>query len=145
MKIERIMVPLDFSEHSRQATEYATELAREHEADVILVHVVAPLPYGTARFSDPTKMLARRAEIASVDLEHTSNEVQQRYPKCRSELHFGVVHEVIAELVAKLGIDLVVISTRKRNHPFDTLIGGGTAEKLLRYLPCAVLRTPTAP
>ena len=68
MKIERIMVPTDFSEHSLAALRYAIELTREHGPEVVLVHVVEPLPYGVARWSEPTKLLERYAETASAEL-----------------------------------------------------------------------------
>ncbi len=139
MKIERIMVPTDFSGHSLEALKYAIELAREHGSEVVLVHVVEPLPYGIARWSEPIKLLERYAETASGELERFEKEATQLYPKCRSELHFGVVHEVIGELVSKLKVDLVVMSMRGQTHLLDLLIGG-TAEKLLRYAPCPVLR-----
>jgi len=139
MKIERIMVPTDFSEQSLDALKYAIELAREHESEVVLVHVVEPLPYGVARWSDPADLLERYAETASGELERFKNQAIQLYPRCRSELHFGVVHDVIEELVSKLKVDLVVISTRGQNHLLDLLIGG-TAEKILRHTPCPVLR-----
>jgi universal stress protein family protein len=57
MKIEHILVPVDFSDHSFAALKYAIELAREHTSEVVLVHVVEPLPYGIARFYEPTKLL----------------------------------------------------------------------------------------
>lgn len=142
MKIERIMVPTDFSEHSLAALKYAIELAREHESEVVLVHVVEPLPYGVTRWSDPADLLEHYAETASDELERFKNEAIQLYPKCRSELHFGVVHEVIGELVNKLKIDLVVISMRVQTHLLDLLIGG-IAEKILRHTPCPVLRVRT--
>jgi universal stress protein A len=142
MKIERIIVPTDFSEHSLAALRYAIELAREHESEVVLVHVVEPLPYGVARWSEPTEVLARYAEGASGELESFLKGATQLYPKCRSELHFGVVHEVIEELVNKLKIDLVVISMRGQTHLIDLLIGG-IAEKILRHTPCPVLRVRT--
>ncbi len=142
MKIERILVPTDFSEHSRAALKYAIELAREHESEVLLVHVVEPLPYGVARWYDPTKLLEDYGEMASGELERFEKEATQLYPKCRSELHFGVVHEVIGELVSKLKVDLIVMSMRGQTHLLDLLIGG-IAEKLLRYAPCPVLRIRT--
>ena len=142
MKIERIMVPTDFSEHSLAALKYAIELTREHEPEVVLVHVVEPLPYGVTRWSEPTKLLERYAETASGELERFEKEATQLYPKCRSELHFGVVHEVIGELVSKLKVDLIVMSMRGQTHLLDLLIGG-IAEKILRYAPCPVLRIRT--
>lgn len=125
------------------ALKYAIELAREHESEVVLVHVVEQLPYGAARWSEPTKLLERYAETAKGELERFAKEAAQLYPKCCFELHFGVVHEVISELVSKLKVDLVVISMRGQTHLLDLLIGG-TAEKILRYVPCPVLRVRAA-
>jgi nucleotide-binding universal stress UspA family protein len=142
MKIERILVPTDFSGHSLTALKYAVELAREHASEVVLAHVVEPLPYGTARWYEPTKLLERYGEVATSELERFEREALQLYPKCRSELHFGVVYEVIGELVGKLKIDLIVMSMRGQTHLIDLLIGG-TAEKLLRYAPCPILRIRT--
>jgi nucleotide-binding universal stress UspA family protein len=142
MKIERIMVPTDFSENSLASLKYALELARDHASEVVLLHVVEPLPYGIARWSEPTKLLEEYAETASSELKRFEKEATQLYPQCRSELHFGVVHEVIGELVRQFKIDLVVISMRGRTHLLDLLIGG-TAEKILWYAPCPVLRIRT--
>jgi len=142
MKIERIMVPTDFSEHSRAALGCALDLAREYGAEVVLIHVVEPLPHGIGRWSEPTQLLEGHAETASGQLEHFEKEAKQLYPKCRSELHFGVVHEVVGEQVGKLKVDLIVISMRGQTHVLDLLIGS-TAEKILRYAPCAVLRIRT--
>jgi universal stress protein A len=143
MKIERIMVPTDFSEHSRVSLRYALDLARDHASEVVLLHVVEPLPYGVGRWSEPTKTLEQYAETASAELKRFEQEATQLYPQCRSELHFGVVHEVIGELVRKFNVDLLVISMRGRTHLLDLLIGG-TAEKILRYAPCPVLRIRAA-
>ena len=142
MKIERILVPVDFSEHSHAALKYAIELAHEHESEIVLVHVVEPLPYGSTRWDEPTKLLEQYGEVALDELERFEKEAMQLYPKCRSELHFGVVHEVIGELVSKLKVDLIVMSMRGRTHLLDLLIGG-TAEKILRHAPCPVLRIRT--
>lgn len=139
MKIVRILVPVDFSEHSLRALKYAIELAREHESEVVLVHVVAPLPRGAARWSDATKLLEHHGEKASKQLKRFEKEATHLYPQCRSELYFGVVHEVIEELVRKLKVDLVVISMRGQKPLLDLLIGG-TADQLLRRAPCPVLR-----
>ncbi len=143
MKIERILVPTDFSDHSLAALKYAIELAREHDSEVILVHVVEPLPYGVGRWYEPTKLIEDYGEIASGELQRFEKEAKQLYTKCRSELHYGVVYEVIGELVIKLKVDLIVISMRGQTHLLDLLIGD-VAEKLLRYAPCPVLRIRTA-
>jgi nucleotide-binding universal stress UspA family protein len=142
VKLDRILLPTDFSEHSRSALKYAIELAREHESEVVLMHVVEPLPYGTARWYEPTKLLEQYGEAASAELERFEMQAKELYPKCRSELHFGVVHEVIDELVTKLEVDLIVISMHGQSNLINILIGG-VAEKILRYASCPVLRIRT--
>lgn len=142
MTIERILVPIDFSEHSLVALKYALDFARKNESEVVLVHVVEPLPYGIARWDEPTQLLERYGEVALGELERFEKEAKEAYPRCRSELHFGVVHEVIGQLVTKLKVDLIVMSMRGQTHLLDLLIGG-TAEKILRHAPCPVLRIRT--
>jgi len=142
MKIERILVPTDFSEDSLAALKYAIELAREHQSEVVLVHVVQPLPHGVARWYEPEKLLEHYGETASAELDRFLKEATQLYPKCRSELHFGVVHEVIGELVGKLKVDLVVMYMRGQTNLLDVLIGG-IGDKLLHHAPCPVLRIRT--
>jgi hypothetical protein len=41
-KIQRILVPIDFSDCSRKALDYALPLARQHQAALTLLNVVAP-------------------------------------------------------------------------------------------------------
>ena len=79
MKIERILVPVDFSEHSLAALKYALELAREHESEVVLVHVVEPLPYGVGRWYEPTKLLEQYGEAASGELERFEKQARALY------------------------------------------------------------------
>jgi nucleotide-binding universal stress UspA family protein len=133
------MVATDFSAHSRAAVQYAVELARELEAEVVLIHVVEPLPYRSARWGDPTKLLEYHLEVASAKLEQLERETTHLDDKCRREIHFGVVHEVIAEQASKLKIGLIIISMPVRTHLLDLLIGS-IANKILRYVPTPVLR-----
>jgi len=142
MKVKRILVPTDFSEDSLEALRCAVELAHEQQSEVVLVHVVEPLPHGIVRWSEPTKLLEAHAETDSRELKRLENQTIQLYPKCRSELHFGVLHDVIRELVVKLEVDLMVMSMRGHTHLLDRLVGS-TAEKILRYAPCPVLRVRT--
>ncbi len=139
MKLERIMVPTDLSPGSFAAVKYAIDMASEHEAEVVLVHVVEQLPRGIGRRYKPTKLLEQYAETAKDDLDRLGKEATQLYPKCRTELHFGVVHDVITALVTKLKVDLVVMSMRRHVHPLNHLISG-VGEKILRHVPCSVLR-----
>ena len=45
MGLQKILVPLDFSEPSRKAMRYARVFAEQFGASLLLVHVVEPLAY----------------------------------------------------------------------------------------------------
>jgi universal stress protein A len=139
MKIERILVPTDFSRRSLAALERAIDLAREHNSEIVLVHVIEPLPYAAGSWSDSTQLLEHYAEEGRNQLARLTKSAVALYPKCTtSEVHFGIPHEVISELARKLNVDLIVVATRSYHGFFDR-IRVSLAERLLRQAPCPVL------
>src|SRR5688572_21897655 len=79
MAIRNILVPFDFSPHSREAMTWAIDLARRHEATVTLVHVIQPIafpaaPDGTSIVSGDVSARARRE--LEYDLERVRKEVE---------------------------------------------------------------------
>ena len=138
MKIERILVPTDFSQRSLAALERAIDLAREHDSEIVLVHVIEPLPYAAGSWSDSTQLLEHCAEDGRNQLARLTKRAVALYPKCTSEVHFGILHEVISELARKLNVDLIVVAARSR-HGFFERIRASLAERLLRQAPCPVL------
>ena len=80
----------------------------------MLVHVVEPLPYGVGRWSDSTQLLEHSAKDGRIRLERFMDRAQRLYPNCTSELHFGIVPEVISQLARKLNIDLIVVAARSQ-------------------------------
>ena len=138
MKIERILVPTDFSQRSLAALERAIDLAREHYSEIVLVHVIEPLPYAAGSWSDSTQLLEHCAEEGRNQLAQLTKRAVALYPKCTSEVHFGILHEAILELARKLNVDLIVVAARS-HHGFFERIRVSLAERLLRQAPCPVL------
>ena len=50
LKVSRILVPVDFSDRCRHAARCAEFLARHYNAELVLLHAVAPveIPFGAA-------------------------------------------------------------------------------------------------
>jgi universal stress protein A len=138
VRLNRILVPVDFSRHSLAALNYASDLAREHGSEVILVHVIEPLPYSVGRWTEASRLLEQRQEEAARELAGVEKHAVSKYPNCRGEIHFGDVHQVISNLVRKLHIDLIVVSTHGRTG-LGHMVMGSVAEKIVRYAPCPVL------
>ena len=138
MKTERILMVTDFSRRSLAALERTIDLAREHDSEIVLVHVIESLPYGIGHPSDPTKLLEHLSEDARNKLAGFAKRALSLYPKCTSELHFGIVHQVISELARKLNADLIVVAARSQRGLLERILGS-LAEKLVRQAPCPVL------
>lgn len=120
--IKTIMAPVDFSEASKKAVNYALSLALEFDARLVLTHVT---PYTT-----PTDEEARLLELIP--------------PDCREALNFeivvksGEVHHQILGIVKDKEIDLVVMGTHGRPY-FERLLLGSVTERMLRKLHIPIL------
>src|SRR5207237_9713022 len=44
LRLKKVLVPIDFSESSRKALRYAASFAHQFNAELLLLHVVEPLP-----------------------------------------------------------------------------------------------------
>jgi nucleotide-binding universal stress UspA family protein len=141
MKIKRILVPTDFSRQSLKALDHAISAAREHDAEIVLVHAIEPLPSGAGHWTDPAELVEFHRTNASREMARLEAYAKAQHPKCRSEIRFGDVDEVIADLVRELSADVVVIAVMS---PAPILVRwlGGIAEKLMRRLPCPILTVP---
>jgi universal stress protein A len=147
VQIKRILVPTDFSRSSLKAIDYAIELAKLHQAEVIFFHVIEPMSYAVPRYlPEPTALLEEQRKEAQDALDRLVARMTERYPQCRSEVHLGVVYERISELARTLKADLIVIATHGRSG-FAHLLIGSVAERVVRMAQCPVLtvRSPLHP
>jgi nucleotide-binding universal stress UspA family protein len=132
-KLQKILVPIDFSDCSKKALQYAIPFARQFEAELVLVHVVEPYPmvpemapYDFETFDD--SRLELEALRKGID-DTVSSSVALRK---------GTPHLEISEAARELGADLIVISTHGRKGLVRRVFGS-TTEKVVRYAPCPVL------
>ena len=139
-RIEKILVPVDFSEHSARALEMAIDLAKAFGAEIHLLHCyqVQPLsisPYGIALPEGFDRDVRQAAESrtdewrAKVTLEGIEVEVSlsSRFPSLE-----------ISETASGVGADLIVMGTRGLSGIRHVLLGS-VAERTLRLAPCPVL------
>jgi len=147
----RILVPVDFSEPSRAALDYAAELARMLGASIDVLHIweapafVAPGSLAEHPF-DSVPLLELVRKNAETGLERFVSEASKRgivIQSARAELG-SPVHAIVA--AAKAGkYDLLVLGTHGRTGVSHALIGS-VAERVVRHTSCPVLsvRTRTA-
>jgi universal stress protein A len=134
--IKRILVPTDFSPASLEALDYAIDLAQPNPAEIVIVNVIEPIQYEI-----PPLLIKQAQQDATDKLSLLAAKVGKRYPKCRTEVHFGVAYQVIVELAGKLKADLIVMSTHGRSS-LRYLLLGSVADRVVHSANCPVLIVP---
>jgi nucleotide-binding universal stress UspA family protein len=136
LPIRSILVPTDFSDHSRAALHLAAALARDHNAHMIVLHVrenpVAPfMPYGKAPPQHETEQTVLNDQF--VDFKLANQPLQAEYVVVS-----GVPAEEIVRAAVERQCDLIVMATHGRTG-LGRLMLGSVAEEVMRMAPCGVL------
>lgn len=139
-KIQTVLVPIDFSDCSKKALQYAIPLAEQHNAKVVLLYV-APSPsyaggeYGVIDSSALNAELCSSGEkrLAAMIVDDIRGKVA-----ADTMVRTGSATAEIIDAAAKLPADMIVIST----HGYSGLkhvVLGSVAEHVVRHAPCPVL------
>ena len=144
--IKNILVPLDGSEHSKGALEYALWMAERFSGALFGQHVIDTVSIEGTFFHDisgslgfepyidiSTKMREALEERGKAILEEFSRRCRERSIRHESFLDMGLVPNEICERAK--AADLVVIGHRGINEEFSTGLLGGTAENVTRKSP----------
>ena len=141
MTFTKILCPVDFSPGSQQALRTAVRLAREHNADLVLVHswyVPATAFAGDFSYSDNTaRALGGSAQCG---LEAALAEARQLgAPRVTAKLLNGLPWQQIVEAAQRgSGVDLIVIGTHGRTG-LSRVVMGSVTELVVRHAACPVL------
>src|SRR3984957_14954516 len=141
--VKKVLAPVDFSEPSMKALTAAWELVKEVDAtELHLLHVVVPhhllgveaLPVGGREIAREAAMIEQAEEellrIKKDDLENSK--------KVITTTMVGSPAIKIGDYAREQGIDLIVMSSHGRTGG-DSILVGGTTEKVIRHASCAVL------
>jgi len=147
--IRCIVAATDFSSFSERAVQRAASIAKQHQAELHLLHVVRPLDLypgltlGPDEFGHHDQEL-QQAEQTRLDAMAVSLASQfdiRIHPVTR----LGRAHAEIAAYAQEVSADLVVAGARGESTLMDLFLGS-TASRLLRVTTCPVLivRKPAA-
>jgi nucleotide-binding universal stress UspA family protein len=126
--IERILIPVDFSETAAAAAEYGCDLAARLGARVTLLHVFSPGIVATpdAVFAPTPDELRALAHAARAHLLSMAEKLERE----------GIAIDCLA--VEGMPGDAIVMGTHGRRGVSHLLLGS-VAEQLMRHAPCPVL------
>ena len=139
--LQRILVPIDFSEHSKNALKYAIPFAKQFSASIDLLYVVEPTIYpadfsfGQIGFPNVEEELKTRGtqELDNLIEKEIAGKVPAKRVVCIGKPFYEI--NLYAE---EQKIDLIIIATHGHSG-MEQILFGSTAEKVVRKAPCPVL------
>ncbi len=142
-KVERMLIPIDFSDTSRRAFYIGLKIARQYDAAVDVLHVVEPI----ASFDTGEDMERQASEMDRIQAgvhrrvnelfeEGGLAEVDRR--KVRIEIRAGKPYLEICRFAWEKRADLIVLGSHGYTGVKHMLLGSQT-EKVVRRAHCMVL------
>jgi len=148
LPIKKICCPTDFSDPSQEALKSACEMAAHFGAELILVHVVTPIPVIPIH-DDPTSfnLPLYEKEMEQSALKALTKIQQEKVPqniRSRMTVIQGDPATQIVSLADTENMDLIIIAT----HGFTgwrKFMFGSVTEKVIRFANCPVLSIRVPP
>jgi nucleotide-binding universal stress UspA family protein len=148
LPVKKIVCPTDFSEPACRALKVAAEIAEAAKAELLLVHVVAPIPALDSPSGAPAFDLAgyqdELVRSAKAALEERRRRRVPELVRSRAIVSIGDAAHEVTRIAEEEGADLIVIATHGRTG-WHLRIFGSVAEKVVRLARCAVLTVPCHP
>lgn len=142
IKLQRILLPTDFSEYSAAARLYACAFAEQFGAQLHVLHVIqdlAPLvPEPGAALASPIDYLRELELNANAMLERVIDPSWAAGKTIVRAVRQGPPFLEIIRYAKEFDIDLIVLGTHGRGGLAHMLLGS-VAEKVVRKAPCPVL------
>ena len=157
LKIKKILVPTDLNDKSLAGIKYSMSLAREHGAEVVVLHVMDErvVPMTTLMPADEALFVETNwfsIEQETRHLVETAIERGERRLFDFLERHFGPelphsvtlaarlgeVTEEIVNVACSEGCDLIVMASRGKGW-LTRAVSGSMTERVAREAPCPVV------
>ncbi len=138
VKISEILVPVDFSEHSRAALNYALEFAAKFKAKLALVHIVEQVVYPGDWVFAPVPGPAVVGESTEDFVERLREFAGPAGKKIIPIVRLGRPWQQVVEVAKQRGSDLIISATHGHTGLQHVLLGS-VAEKIVRHAHCPVL------
>jgi universal stress protein A len=141
IRLQKILLPTDFSNYSAAATKYACELATRFDAELHLLHTLelhlASTPGFGMGIAPPTYINESRAAAE----KSLAGILDPKWSAGRTVIQAVVEGSPKTEIIQyarKQNIDLIVLATHGRTGLAHVIIGS-VAETVVRTAPCPVL------
>lgn len=141
MRFRKILCPIDFSPGSDQALRTAAQLAKAHDAELVLAHSwhVPALAYSGEAWTFSADIVDNVVQDSTRGLASALAVVTGLGARATSVLTNGAASDrIIAMLHDDPAFDLVVVGTHGRTG-LSRAVFGSVAEHVVRHAPCSIL------
>jgi len=142
--MKTILVPTDFSENASNALNYASTLAIQYSARLIVVHIIN-LPATIVESDTAYSMDTKLEEDYKKELNGIAKNLRQKnnfQVEVKTICQYGYFLATLSDLVKTNCVDLVVMGTKGASNFIDKLMGTNTYD-FIKIAPCPVLAIPT--
>lgn len=138
--IKKVLVPVDFSDYSKNSFHYAVNFAKFFDAEIILVYVIETILY-------PPDFTMGQMPVPSIDVEidkRAYDELEKlaagenMRKKIKVVVKSGKPFIEIINTALEEDVDLIIIATHGHSG-VEHILFGSTADKVIKKAPCPVL------
>jgi len=137
---KRLLCPIDFSPSSLTALRFATSMALESDANLVLLYVFEwpPDEEWLVEQVDTPDIRNRMEKATRLKIDQLVSEQVRTWCEPETKLAYGKPYREILELAARDETDLIVMGVRGRS-PLDMMLFGSTTNHVVRNASCPVL------
>lgn len=135
-----ILVPVDYSEHSRQALVYAKHIGEQYDATLRVLHIIEEAIHPSFYATGQTALSTWYPEIESHAFKEMNRMLSEaRGPQVSIELYAkeGRAASDIVTFAKRSGVSLIVMASHGLTG-IEHLLLGSVTEKVVRMAPCPV-------
>ncbi|HFE64778.1 MAG TPA: universal stress protein [Caldithrix sp.] len=140
-QIKKLLVPIDFSPYSKQATEYAISLARNFNASITFLHVVEQEIFPPFYASGVESVFEIDPDLDKRVIENMNEFLSEQldgHIETSYIVREGKSHKEIVDFAREDKSDIIVIASHGLTG-LDYILLGSTTEKVIRWAKCPVL------
>jgi nucleotide-binding universal stress UspA family protein len=136
--VQHVLAPVDFSDCSLEALEYAVQVAKQLKATVTILHVLEPVSYGLDLTLIHTSERERTRARLEAQIDALVHAIALEGLTVQRAIRGGTPGDSVLHFIDENRCDLVVMGTHGRRG-LSHLVNGSVAEAVLRRAACPVL------
>lgn len=141
-RTRKILYATDYSKASNRAFEEAIRIAKQNNAELLVLHVLEPIPYAAGEEFGGAELYMRLEDATKREAQNSMAKLMSRLQKnklkAKSLLLRGSAYDQIVKAAKSNRADMIVIGTHGRTG-LSKLFMGSVATKVVSTATCPVL------